>query len=242
MGSAPPAWPDEVKWVFVLCHTEHERARFERLVPHLLVRGIPKERLKFCAPTWGSSLTNDTIFKVYDPYLPRGGLPTFTFKANRLSKGEISLVLNFYAAIQSCANDLADTDSIVVLESDVWLRRDFLPRLTECLHDASGSTAAWDYISLSEGVGTRPPGAPPSYYGPTRTYVPPHCWVFRCTDSMLLRGRFVKQLTQTLLPFKECLDWELNFQLMLHKGVALWADPPLVEQGTCYSREQSILQ
>jgi hypothetical protein len=33
----------------------------------------------------------------------------------------------------------------------------------------------------------------------------------------------------------------MNFQNMVHKGIALWADPPLVEQGTCYKRIVSSL-
>lgn len=237
---ASPDWPTQVRWVYVLCHSQYERARFERLVPHLLLRGIPKDRLKFCAPTWGSTLTPETIFKVYDPFLPRANLPTFTFKAARLSKGEVSLILNFFTAIQTAEKDLQDDECILVLESDVWLRRDFSPRLADAMRDVSGQP--WDYISLSEGVGTRPPGAPASYYAPTRTYPAPHSFPFRCTDSMVLGARFVRNLCKTLLPFKEAMDWELNFQLALHKGVARWADPPLVEQGTCYSREESSLQ
>jgi hypothetical protein len=60
--------------------------------------------------------------------------------------------------------------------------------------------------------------------------------VFRCTDSMLFSTEYLRRLAHTVLPFKEIIDWEMNFQLMLHRGKALWADPPLAEQGTCYSR------
>jgi hypothetical protein len=127
---------------------------------------------------------------------------------------------------------------VMTLESDVWLREDFVPRLREVLADAA---AGWDYISLGEGVGTRPPGAPASYYAPTKAYKPPHQWVFRCTDSMLFSVEFLKKLKGTFVPFKEIIDWEMNFQLMLHGGKALWADPPLAEQGTCYSRLMTSL-
>jgi hypothetical protein len=233
------SWPESVKTIYALCNIEKEKERFNRLVLHLLVRNIPKERLKMCGPTWGDTLTTDTIFKVYDPYIRRGNLPTFSFKAARLSKGEISLVLNFFSAIQNAAKDLAENESILIIESDVYLRRDFVSRLNDIYTDLSGRE--WDYISLSEGVGTRPNNVPSSYYSPTKVYNPPHSWVFRCTDSMLLSKRFVDKLCKTLLPFKECLDWELNFQIALHSGIALWADPPLVEQGTCFSRESTSL-
>lgn len=222
-----------------MCNKEKESKRYQRLIPHLLMRGIPQTALKVCAPTWGDTLDNSTIFKVYDPFLVRGNLPAFTFKAQRLTKGEISLILNFFACIQNAATDLSGDEAIIVLESDVFLRRDFVPCLNDLFADISGQE--WDYISLSEGVGTRPPECDKSYYAKTKGYTPPHQWVFRCCDSMILHRRFVEKLAKTLIPFKECLDWEMNFQLMLHGGKAIWADPPLVEQGTSYCRMDTTL-
>lgn len=232
-------WPDQVRWVYVLCHPEHEKARFERLVPHLLMRGIPKERLRFCAPTWGSTLDPALIFKVYDPFLPRASLPAFSFKAARLTKGELSLILNFYAAASSAANELSGNDVAIFLESDVYLRQDFVARLTATLEEAKETP--WGYISLSDGVGTRPPASPVSLYGPAKVYAPPHQWVFRCCDSMMLSGDFLRNLSKTIIPFNDCLDWEMNFQALLHGAKALWADPPLVEQGTTHYREVTSL-
>jgi hypothetical protein len=224
-------WPTEVKAVYVLCHPVREKSRFERLIPHLLERGIPKDIIKISAPTWGADLTADEIFSAYDPYLPRG-MPSLTFKASNLSRGEISLGMNFAYAVMDAA---ASPEGLVItLESDVWLRHDFVPCLRDLLSSAAGRP--WDYISLGEGVGTRPAAAPPSYYAPTRAYTPPHQWVFRCTDSMLFTTDYMKRLSKTVIPFKEIIDWEMNYQLMLNKGKALWADPPLAEQGTCYSR------
>ena len=233
------SWPESITRVYVLCNTEKENARFKHLLPHLLMKGIPKDRLRICGPTWGDTLTDEIIFKVYDPFMPRGKLPAFSYKSARLSKGEISLNLNFFAAIQSAAKDLSGNESVMILESDVFLRRDFLSRLNEGLVDVSGQE--WDYISLSEGVGTRPPGHAPSYYAPSKVYPAPHKWVFRCTDSMILGAEFVKKLTRTFLPFKECLDWELNFQMILHQGKSLWLDPPIAEQGSYYFRDASAL-
>jgi hypothetical protein len=224
-------WPDAVKKVYVLCHPLKEKGRYDRLMPHLAAVGIPADRIQVCAPTWGSDLTVEQIFAAYNPYLKRE-VPTFTFKGASLSRGEISLGLNFAAAIEA-ASAASPTDLVITLESDVWLREDFVPRLNDLLASA---TQPWDYISLGEGVGTRPPGAPKSYYAPTKAYEPPHQWVFRCTDSMLFTVDYMKRLNRTFIPFKEIIDWEMNYQLMLNKGKALWADPPLAEQGTCNSR------
>jgi hypothetical protein len=236
-------WPDEVRWVYVLCNPTHEKERFERIIPHLLMRGIPKERLRVCGPTWGSELDAQTMLRVYDPFLPRGDFPTFTYKSARLSKGEVSLVLNFYAAIQNAKKDLSGSDCILVLESDAWLRRDFVARLKDTLIAAKATGGGeWDYLSLGEGVGTRVPGMSKSYYGATKVFPAPHRWVFRCTDSMVFSARFVDRLATTLVPFKECLDWELNFQAILHQAKAMWVDPPLAEQGTTHGREDTFLK
>lgn len=229
----PSAWPEAIKTVYVLCHPIKEPDRYERLIPHLLQRGVPPDRIRIWAPTWGTDLTVEQIFTAYNPYLERAHLPTFSFKGSNLTRGEISLGINFATAVLNVATK-GEEGLIMFLESDIWLREDFVPRLLDLLRDTEGRS--WDYLSLGEGIGTRAPGAPPSYYAATKAYSPPHQWVFRCTDSMLFSTGYLRRLAHTVLPFKEIIDWEMNYQLMLHKGIALWADPPLAEQGTCFSR------
>ena len=243
-SQSPPAWPEEVKWVYILCNPQHERARFERIIPHLIVRGVPKERIRVCGPTWGDTLDTQTIFKVYDPFLKRGDLPPFCYKSARLSKGEVSLILNFFAAIQNATKDaeLKDTDSVIVLESDAYIRRDFVPRLQETLAGAANAADNWGCVSLGEGVGTRGVPASRSYSAPTQVMKSPTPWGYRCCDSMLFRGAYLRDIVKTMLPFKEALDWELNFQNMLNKGTILWVDPPLAEQGTTHGREDTHLE
>jgi len=228
-------WPNIP--VYVLCHPEKEGARFRRIIPHMIIRGIPKESLRFIAPTWADTLDEAIIFKVYDPYLNRGNIPPFSFKSACLSKGEISLNINFYSAVRHAVD--ADCSAALFFESDSYLRRDFVPRLNKILTDLSGTD--WDYVSLGEGVDSRPPGAESTYYGEQKIYNAVHQWVFRCTDSMLFSGKFLKKLATTFLPFRECLDWELNFQIAFHQGKALWADPPISEQGTWFGRYSTCL-
>lgn len=230
-------WPDAVKAVYVLCHPIKEKERYDRLLPHLHSVGIPADRIRICAPTWGTELTVDQIFTAYNPYLDRG-LPAFTFKSAGLSRGEISLGINFAMAVMDSVNQ-ADEGIVITLESDVWVRDDFVSRLQELLTDVAAKP--WDFISLGEGVGTRPVHHLTSYYGPTKGYTPPHQWVFRCTDSMMFTTAYLRRLVTTVLPFKEIIDWEMNYQIMRHKGVALWADPPLAEQGTCNARLMTSL-
>ena len=224
-------WPSQVEAVFVICHPQKEKERFDRLIPHMLSRGIPAERVRCVAPYWGDELTSELIFTVYDPYHKRP-CPTYTFKGANLTRGEISLGLNFYFAMRAATEECKGI--VITIESDVFLREDFVPRLHDLLKDLEGRE--WDYVSLGEGVGTRPPAAPFSMYAPTKAYVPPHNLVFRCTDSMMFQVPFLKRVMTTFLPFREIIDWEMNFQNLVHGGKAIWADPPLAEQGTCFGR------
>lgn len=222
--------------IIVLGNPKREEERLARLMPHLLERGIPAHKIVLCGPTWGDELSTETIFKFYDPFC-RPSLPIFTFKARCLSRGEISLVLNFIAAAQEVV--ARGLQRVVILESDVFLRDDFVERLDNLLEQLRDKP--WDYVSLGEGARTRPPGCDPSLFGPTKLYTPPHQFVYRCTDSMLFQVDYLRKVLTTIVPFRECLDWELNVQNMIHHGVVYWADPPLVEQGTGCGRMATTL-
>lgn len=229
-------WPVDIDLVIVLINEKKEKERYARLIPHLLSRGIPKEKILCCGPTWGDELTNQMIFNVYDPF-SRPGLPVFTFKARCLSKGEISLVLNFYMASKTAVEH--GLKKVIMLESDSWIREDFVPRLNDLLEDLKEKE--WDYVSLGEGVRTRPKGCDPSIYAKTKAYQPDHQYVYRCTDSMMFQVPYLEKVISTLIPFRECLDWELNIQAMHHKSISWWADPPLAEQGTAVGRQETTL-
>ena len=227
--------------IYILCNPEKESVRYNFLLSHLPKKGIPidKEKVKWVKGIWGSEISSELYFKVYDPFNKRLNLKqSLCFKSAALLKGEISLVLNFLIAIQNAVKE--DSQWILIFESDVYLRDDFLERLKKILESEDAQKA--DYISLGEGVGTRPSGQDClSYFSETKLYKPPHIFPFRCTDSMLLKRSFLEKLLLTLIPFRECLDWELNVQLLAHNGVAMWADPPLVEPGSGRGRLKTLL-
>lgn len=230
------SWPSEIDAVFVLIHPTKEKARHAFLLPHLRERGIPADKIIVCAPTWGDELTAAQIFSLYDPFL-RPHIPIFTFKARSLSRGEISLVLNFITAARTAVE--RGLKKVLIFESDTWLREDFCSRLHDLLADLRDKT--WDYVSLGEGARTRPKGCDSSFYGPTRAYPPNHQFVYRCTDSMLFQVSYLAKMLPTIVPFRECLDWELNIQAMAHQSKSWWADPPLAEQGTAVGRQETTL-
>ena len=49
---------------------------------------------------------------------------------------------------------------------------------------------------------------------------------------MVMRVDLVSNILSTLFPCAEALDWELNFQLTLHKAQSLWLHPPITRQGS----------
>jgi hypothetical protein len=224
--------------ILIMCHPEYEPIRYQLLRSHLPKRGIPLDRVHWVRGPWGSELSSEDIFKVYDPFhRPYGFDTALCFKSAALLKGEVSLVLTFLQAIEDALK--MPNDIFIFFESDVVLREDFLSRFEDVLKGVDGKP--WDYISLGEGVGTRPKGHDFSYFAPTRLFTPEHQFVFRCTDSMVFRRSFLEKIRQTLPRFRECLDWEMNFQMLLHKGTSLWADPPLVEPGSGRWRSLSLL-
>lgn len=225
--------------VYLLCHPEKEVSRWQRLQEHLAERGVPKEKWVSMAPTWSDSL-GDGSFDVYDPFINRPGCPYLCWKGRALLPGEISLVLNFWSGVDhALANNYK---TVLFLESDVILRDDFTPRLSDLMRILE--QRPWDFVSMSDGVGThadRPDLKTDSVFAPTGVYPPPHQFPFRCTDSMLFRVDFLQKMRRTAFPFRECLDWELNYQLAINGGVALWVEPHLVEQGSCKGRMVSTL-
>jgi hypothetical protein len=225
---------DQIDAVYILCHPEKESSRWQRLQEHLLARGVPRSKWVLMAPTWGDQL-RENIFEIYDPFLERAGCPYLSWKGRAMLPGEISLILNFWSGVDHALK--ASHTTVMFLESDVFLRDDFTHRLNDMMLSLKGRP--WDYVSLSDGVGThaeRSDLKTDSVYAPTGIYPPPHCYPFRCTDSMLFHVDFLRKIRTTAFPFRECLDWELNYQLATHRGIALWVEPHLVEQGTCKGR------
>jgi len=211
-------WEDSVKSVYVICNPEKEPKRYRTIIPHLLMNGIPKERLKLAGVTWGDSLGVDIIFTVYNPFLERP-VPRFSFKSACLSKQEISLNLNFHNAIRDSLKDLSGSDSVLVLTSGLKIRRDFTQRLSEVIKDLSGQV--WDYVNLGESNETQ------SYYSPTKLEKSVTRFPFSLCNSLLLSKQCVENLNKTFIPFKESLECEFNYQMLLHNSIGYVCSPPL---------------
>ena len=231
---------DKIDCIYCIVHPTYESDRTRKLVKQIQERlpGYPIEKIQISAPTWGSTLTDDVCFQVYDPWLARPGWPCFTWKNRCMIKGEISLILNFCSAMKHALDN--KYKQVLILESDVYLRNDFAERLAIILEKLEARTEPWDYVSLSDGVGTHAAGYTGNYVAQTLCD-PPHQYVFRCTDSMLFRTDIFNKIINTIIPFRDCMDWELNYQFLIHGGKALWAEPHLVEQESIKNRVISSL-
>jgi hypothetical protein len=231
---------DKIDALYLIAHPIFESKKIERLLVHLqkYFPSLGSNKIILAAPSWGSELTSHDCFTLYDPWLARPGWPNFTWKNRCLIKGEISLVINFYTVMKTALEKGHKT--ILVLESDIFLREDFEERLLKLFSELETQKKEWDFISLSDGISSHSDKYTGVYMEQT-VCNPPHQFVFRCTDSMIFRTDIFRKIMPTILPFRECLDWELNFQFLLHGGKALWAEPHLVEQGTAKNREISGL-
>lgn len=227
-ASATPAYE-----TFVMINPKKEPERFKFLQEHLPARGLPNWTA--IVGPWGSELTPELVFQIYDPFHTLGNwsTPHLTWKAAALSRGELSLLATFKLLLDTVAARPDGPDAVMVFESDIVLREGFGDFIGPVLEGALVAEPDWDYISLSEGVGTRIAGMDgKSYWAPLR--VVPVCqqFVFRCCDAMIFRRRFLLRLRETFFPARECLDWWMNLQFLYHKGKAVWVDPPLAEQGS----------
>jgi hypothetical protein len=79
---------------------------------------------------WGSEISAADVLKVYDPFYVRHGFNmAMSFKSAALLRGEVSLVLTFYVAVQEALALAGQPEIFLFFESDVVLRPDFLERL-----------------------------------------------------------------------------------------------------------------
>ena len=223
---------DEIDRIYIIGHPEYEKERIEYVCSNLLKHGFSRSKIGLSCPTWGNTLSDELCWKVYDPYIQRP-FPCINFKCRWLLKGEISLVINFFNAIQDAAKN--GYQRILVLESDVMFRHDFAERFKIVMEKAR-TIESWSYISLSDGVGTHSNNVSFGQWYAQQDLKEPNTEQkhapFRCTDSMIFNRPFIEYLSGHMLPFRDCLDWELNSQIYMFSGKAMWAEPHLIEQAT----------
>ena len=223
---SPYAWPSPIDHVYILCDPAREPERAAYLTEWLLSHQAGSYTMD--AVCYGTTLTQ-THLAQYNPWIPRKPVPLEQRNHNSfcLKHSEISLVLNWAALAQDAVDKKYGV--VMMFESDVLFDDDFLIKLEKAMDMLKGTP--WDFLSLSASVGLRPRrpdgntelGWFPSFYPYYHT---------RTCDSMIFKVSMLDKILDTLCPFSEVLDWELNYQLTLHSSQSLWLDPPIIRQGS----------
>jgi hypothetical protein len=179
---------------------------------------------------YGNTLT-DLQKQQYNPWLGRQPVPyeQRNFNSYSLKASEISLVLNWAAVAQDAV--LQQYSVVMILESDVLFDTDFLGKLKTSLSNLQTQGTEWDFLSLSAGAGLRP--RRPDGETLLDWFLPSYPYYHtRTTDAMIFKVSMLDKILDTLFPFSEVLDWELNYQLTRHSSKSLWLDPPILRQGS----------
>jgi hypothetical protein len=220
-------WPRPVDHVYILCDPVKEPDRAKYLFDWLQTHEIDPACYTLELKYYGDTLTVDRALTVYNPWVDRTPVEKErNYNSYNLKMSEISLVLNWATAAQKAVD--AGHGVVMVFESDVIFSEDFLGKLEAAFRLIPAD--AFDFLSLSPGPGLRPPR---DDGGETlRWYNAPHYYHTRTCDAMVFRVDMLRRILGTLFPFAEVLDWEMNYQLTLHKSRSFWLDPPIVQQGS----------
>lgn len=226
-------FPQPIDHVYILCDPQKEPDRASYLQQWLMRHQIDPTTYTMVLDTYGNDafFQSKAVWDSYDPWSTLHGRRPLNFNTTNLKPTELSLIWNWAAVARRAV--LAGHKVVLILESDVLFCEDFLGRFTTALAALEHQTGgAWDFLSLSASAAIVPHAAQAGGQG--RLWYPPNRpdHPTRCTDSMVFRVPLLAKILDTLFPCAEALDWELNFQLTLHKARTYWLHPPVTMQGS----------
>ena len=207
--------------IYIQGELKRTESEFYTLLPALLTAGFQKDDI-VCVPfIHTDELKCDSIFNIYDPFLPRGKLPLLDSKGTHLPLNDIVHMCSFLTILQNAATlDLPGESFILILDARAIPRRDFHERLKGLL------TKVWDGLSLAHHPAAVAEDT--SYFAESE--ISEHEPVSAMTSrAIALRLSYVKKIVRTIVPFREPLDYELVFQTLLHKTSPQYVFPPLFD-------------
>jgi hypothetical protein len=161
-----------------------------------------------------------------------------SFNSYNMKPSEISLCINWEHFARTAVR--AGHRCVMMFESDVLFDDAFLPRLTDAMRILETDRVGWDFLSLSAGANLRPARGDASdrlgWFPPINDY-----YHTRTCDAMVFKVDMLEKIVGTFFPVAEVLDWELNYQLTLHKSRTFWLDPPIIRQGSATGEYQTSL-
>lgn len=222
-------WPRPIDHTFILCDPSKEPERARYLQSWLASHAIDPSSYTMGLHCYGNTLSVERAYEVYNPWQDRKPVEKQrSFNSYNLKLGEISLVLNWAHAARTAVE--RDYKVVMILESDVLFNDDFLEQLEKAMRMLDSKQSDWDFLSLSAGANLRPQRAPGS--SELGWFRVANYYHTRTTDAMIFKVSMLESILGTLFPFAEVLDWELNYQLELHKSRSFWLDPPILRQGS----------
>jgi hypothetical protein len=223
-------FPHPIDHCYILCDPLKEPDRAKYLTGWLSEHQIDPACYTLGTDCYGTDPFFQTteIWNLYDPWTTKYGRRLGNAMSRNLKPGELSLILNFVGAAKKAV--AAEHKVVMILESDVIFFDNFMNKL-EMSMAALHSRPEWDFLSLSASANLRPKRSPGDE---SEVWFPPLVPYYhtRCTDSMVFKVGMFQKILSTIMPFAEPLDWELNFQLSLHKSNSLWLDPPIMRQAS----------
>lgn len=207
--------------IYIQGELKRTESEFYTLLPALLSAGFQKGDI-VCVPFMNTEeLNSNSIFNIYDPFLPRGKLPLLNPKATHLPLDDIVHMCSFVTILQNAATlDLPDESVILVLDATTIPRRDFNGRLKDIIE------MEWDCLSLAHHPSVLTEDS--SYFADSE--VCQHEAACGITSrAVAFRLSYVKKIVKTILPFRERLDYELVFQTLIHKTKAQYIFPPIFD-------------
>jgi hypothetical protein len=219
-----------VDHVYILCDPLKEPDRANYLLNWLSEHQIDPSQYTMALDCYGDDpfFQSKDVWEFYDPWSTKYGRKPLNFNNQNLKPTELSLIWNWAAAARKAL--VAGHQTVLFLESDVLFCPNFLEEFEASLAALQREQGdAWDFLSLSASAGLTPVHPHPAkrWYSPNHPQLPT-----RCTDSMVMRQPLISNILSTLFPCAEPLDWELNFQLTLHKARSFWLHPPITRQGS----------
>jgi hypothetical protein len=220
--------PSIIDHLYILCDKTKEPERAAFLTHWIETSGIPSSKYTFLSVCYGDTLSTEHAWKAYNPWNKHRPSNTRSHNSYNMKLGEISLCINWAAAAAEAIK--ANHKVVMFWESDVLPDTDFLAKLSQAMALLE-SNQSWDFLSLSAGANLRPKRPDPRDttlgWFPVTNY-----FHTRTTDAMIFRVDMLQKIMSTFFPVAEVLDWELNFQLSIHKSRSFWLDPPIIKQGS----------
>ena len=151
-----------------------------------------------------------------------------------LNKPEISVTYKHLKMYERMIEENLYT--CLILEDDVIFENNFINQFNLYLYNTPRN---WDMIFIGSGCDLRI-DASRLKSGKT-SYLKEHP-ASKCADSYIIKKSSAEKILSTLKRFSFPIDFELNYQMYLHKMNVYWWDPPIVRQGSQCGLFKSAIQ